>query len=332
MEYSHNFENQHNFNGHGWMHYFSCGNKLVGLKRVLKDGFTIFSHKTEYKDELLICIYDCMLQKLTYTGTIPLVPHCQFKNASFHWLRLDQLFLIDLENMNYMMAVKTPYFIYEIDGNFVETCRLDNKIYIFHSHTESYKTGLFIYDINTNTYNANDFWEMQEYITETYINEETDLEYDEMVLWKGHTNRFANLQKIDVASCYTHNNQIFIIKWEPDAENKLAIYDPQTDSMIDLVNIPGISIMHCGDYIIDNNFRTIKIYNQFTGQFIKEVNMGDNTECIASLFSYNNKLVCLSTFYENPYGQIYDPERSNKKNLRITQYDINNLINIQFQK
>ena len=86
------------------------------------------------------------------------VPYHELKHIDFFLDKHNKGFVMDVVNKQYAYTTNFPFNIYEIDGNMITSCidKNNNKIYIFYSYTDEYQTGIFIFDIQSNSYDIVD--------------------------------------------------------------------------------------------------------------------------------------------------------------------------------
>ena len=198
----------------------------------LKYQHKILSVKNVYseKDPISIGMFDCNDKKFTPDVDLKCVDYADLQTVSCYIIYFTYIILIDVENKEYTRSSPFKYFMEYTDGNYVKSCRIENKIYIFHSVCEYYETGLFIFDISTNKFNDDDF----EFTTRNVPDGESDNETESIFI-----NRFKNLHGTDISSCCTDNGVLYIVR-----DNKLHSYDPITDEISEVLmsNIDSIRV------------------------------------------------------------------------------------------
>jgi len=311
MDYVYNVTHEHPFYKNRQMRFLSCESSIVGIKEVYNNSWVL--------EKIVLSIFDCELRCFVYEGDITSVPYNEFVNTSCYFEELDHLILIDIENKNYTLTSAFPFMVCAIDGNYVETCMQDNKIYIFHSHTDDYETGVFIFDIESNTFNSDAFALEEKNVTETYITDD-DIEYEETELRRIWTNTFSQLHRKNITSCYVHKAQLYI-KWN----DTISSYDPISNVLIDVAKLPEPFITECGNIIVaqywlEDNIKP-NLYDTETLCLIGELDSSSRQTMLLA-FSYKDKLVCMSSEYENPYGQIYDANKPLHQGVKVVQYSI----------
>lgn len=275
MEYIYKITGNDNFDKYS---YISWNNSIVRFTRTYDERIK--------SNRYYVSIFDQNSKNFTSFEELQFVEYNDLKNVTYHLLGTDKIYLIDIENREYSYSTKYPFWLLLFDGNTIESCHYQNKIYIFHSETEYYDTGIFIFDILSNRFNNSDYQLM-----------ETQLEAQLIP----HTNRFKNLHKKTITSCSIDNNNIYIL-WHymddnetvdletADSETprseivdmiRLSKYDPATDELTNIlipeetkwwykyiVVIDDIAYINSGDiylYIYDIGSRVLlkllKIYN-----------------------------------------------------------------------
>jgi len=303
-----------------------CGNKIIQINIKYTDDYKNIAN-------IFISTFDCEILKFSPKCEIEFVEYCTLKTVSCYLIECTDMILIDVENMKYTVTSKFPYLISEIDGNWIESCMMDNKIYIFHSQTFEYQTGVFIFDIQNNKFNEDDFV-TREKISDSDDSDDSDSsfsfsDYDGFM----HTNKFTNLHNKDITSCFVYDNQLFI-QWSNYPNNKLSMYNTDNDAIMDItMDITTSSetlFINCDNIVIgrklyaDSVQNMIKLYKYEDNSlnYIKDYKICDDKNIPTRCFSYNNKIVCISYEYYYPYGLIYDENRNTCPNLQITQFDI----------
>lgn len=231
-------------------------------------------------------------------------------NKQYHELiNIDYIFdngscgiAIDFKNKSFAKTVDYPYFIHEIDGNFIKTCRDNDFYYIFHSITETYDTGVFIFDIKNNAVNNKDF------VSKNNLS---------------MTNKFINIHDVTVISCGIKDKNIFI---NGNIENNEFIckYDPMEDKLIKLFQIPNFK-HGCNEIIVSSeiiyilNENNIYFYNIILNEIVKNICIGDEKESVIFFDFYDDKLVIISGNYQYLTG--YGTNDSSR-NLQIKMYNL----------
>lgn len=133
----------------------------------------------------------------------------------------DHAVVIDVINKQWARTTNFPYFISEIDGNYITTCKKDHY-YIFHSHTEQYETGVFIFDIQNNSY------------------EHVELK-----------------QLTDIISCAVYNHKIFL-----NVDGDISEYNPITHECHLILKTPfHNSDIKTNAYLLIEDKNNIHIYD-----------------------------------------------------------------------
>jgi hypothetical protein len=208
--------------------------------------------------------------------------------------------------------------ISEIDGNCITSCKNGDYIYIFHSHTECYETGIFIFDMRTNMFNNDDF-----YLSSKQFDVETDSGNDDIHVNNNfQSNKFSMFHEKDIEDCYVHNGKIFLIIYNniDDAKtiNDIYLYDLHELSLI--TQMENIREIRVKDGVIYGREDNIIKYIDSDGM-IQTLEICPRNHLPSFWDVYNDKLIVISFLYQNPYGQIYSSTRSYKE-LKIMQYTI----------
>jgi hypothetical protein len=207
--------------------------------------------------------------------------------------------MIDVINRTYSI-INFPYSIYEIDGNYINTCRNDEYFYIIHSHTEYYQTGVFIYNIKNNTFNCEDFYIIKNntfncedfYIDINNVNnDENENESDNENDNPEQTNRFKSLHNKDIISCFFNDTLILF-----DGEDVFH-YEPDTDTLTPVMKVDhDISEIKChNDKLIGlqhryNSVAMIYIYAEEITNYI----VADKDEYVVFWDIYENYLIIIT--------------------------------------
>lgn len=172
----------------------NCGNKIIRINK---------TYTSDYKNivSIYVSVFDCNTMQFSSKYESKFVEYHNLRTVSCYEIDSTEMILIDIENMEYTITSKFPYLISEIDGNFIESCKINNKIYIFHSQTFEYQTGMFIFDIETNKFNADDFLSRKK-VNDSTSSDSSDSsfsfsDYDGFT----YTNKFYNLHNKDITSC-----------------------------------------------------------------------------------------------------------------------------------
>jgi len=200
------------------------------------------------------------------------------------------LLLIDIENKQYSKSIEYPYSIREIDGNYITTTRINNKLYIFHSLTYDYQTGVFIFD--GNKFNDKDFYLNHYNIISSYCENNIKYEY--------HNNFSLLHDKEIVSSCYFDNKHI-LINIDDDEDNKICLFNS---------NSYNIKVL-----FKTKRFRDIKIYKNYlfglTWSNKFNIHNIENGELIKSIKNDNIKICRFFDFYDDNLVIMFDNHHNN---------------------
>lgn len=226
--------------------------------------------------------------------------------------------VIDVINKTWSI-VEFPYSINKIDGNMINMCynqgKNKEKFYLFHSHTYDYQTGVFIYDVETNTFNHEDF-----FIDPTVINDNKNDDNDDDTLSFDNpeqTNRFKSLHNKNIYSCYIDDRMVLY-----DGE-EVFYYDPETDV---LTSIMKIDEKHCINEIkrYKNQIIGIQHYKKETdtkvyiySNPIVSFVVADKEDYVVFWDIYENYLIIITETFVNPYGQIYGAKHDRTIKLKV---------------
>ena len=241
-------------------HYFRHQDSIIGIT----------GH-----EEVFMNTYHIKNKQFTPTHKLTYVDYRDLKQVDYLYDDFDCAIVIDVQNQQWAKTSNFPYWISEIDGNYITSCKKDNHYYLFHSHTERYETGVFIFDIKTNTYNHDDF------------TVDTDM----------ITNRFINLHEKDIISC--------------DASDKIIInndgyiyeYNPITDECIEsliLSNFPVLynnSEIKVSDFLFEKQNSQIHIYD--FKALIKSIKICEEDEFVIFWDITDYQLIILCQNYRN---------------------------------
>ena len=228
--------------------YQMNGNLLIGTKR----GYN--------GPKLIFHTFNCDTLEIIRDKIPQYVEYCDLKTASSFFVDLRCIYLIDVENNQYAKSCNFPYMIHEIDGNHITYCRQNNHIYIFHSHTESYDTGVFIFDIQNNT-----------------------LKNPEC----------KSLHELDIISCCVANDDIRLV-----LEDGIYSYDIESDKlmmMIEISNIYNITMTKNVTFVRDFD----KHGSIFIGsEMFKQMEFCPIENIITFFNVYDDKLMSVSLYYD----------------------------------
>lgn len=192
--------------------------------------------------------------------------------------------MIDVINRTYSI-INFPYSIYEIDGNYINTCRNDEYFYIIHSHTEYYQTGVFIYNIKNNTFNCEDFYIDINNINN--VNNDSDDENDN----PEQMNRFKSLHNKDIVSSF-FNDKLILFDGE-DVYN----YEPDTDTLTPMMKIEhDIREIKCHeDKLIglQHRYNSVAMIYIYTDEITNYI-VADKDEYVVFWDIYENYLIIIT--------------------------------------
>ena len=255
-------------------HYFKHEDNIVGItsQRRIFDTSQRRIFDTSY--DIFMNAYHIKTKQFTPTIKLTYVNYNDLKQVDYLYDHVDYAIVIDVDEEQWSKTSRFPYYISEIDGNYICCCKKENQYFIFHSHTEQYETGVFIFDIKTNTYNDKDFD-----ITKDYI-----------------TNRFTHLHEKDIISC--DPNQLLI-----NNDGSIETYDPNTNmSMTLLTSTSNADIKLYNDLLYEQDGNNIHIYD-IEKNLIKSIKVCEANQFIlywdSDLVMYENHRNPLDTSHEN---------------------------------
>ncbi len=214
-------------------------------------------------------------------------------------------YLYDIQNQEYTKTSKFSFLISEIDGNAITHVIKDDKIYVFHSHTEYYETGVFIYDIKTNTWNAQDFMPNPLYVENNNDDDDTEEE-------PCNTNRFKTLHQKDILSCHVYNHQLLLNVHDGETCG-IYQYDIETDTLVKLFEtVPLFETQITNDILYGYHYSErhgLHTYDLINYQH-NIISFCDKNELVR-YWDMSIRLI-LTEKYVNPYGQIYKENRDDE--------------------
>lgn len=163
MEYCYDVTEKDSFFLNWNTRYFQSKNIIVGITTVYDDINDWKNHS--YK--LIINSFNINTKEFTSNEKFECVDYVHIKNVDIFYEYITCNVVIDIINKQYSITNEFPYLISEIDGNHITECKLNDKLYVFHSKTYEYETGAFIFDIKNNTYNHSDFKHDENFIHES---------------------------------------------------------------------------------------------------------------------------------------------------------------------
>ena len=239
MEYHHIITENDSFYSNWNTHYFFDNNVITGIQMHhypielmrMNNGFKNITMNT----------FNCETNTFTPNEELTFVNYENLKEITHFFDYITYIYVFDTKNKQYAKTSEFPYLISEIDGNYITSCRLGNKIYIFHSITWDYETGVFIFDIETNTFNNADFT----HLNKSDSDHENDFECDycdgcekcEKEIIPNYTNKFIHLHKMEIVDCTTYENDIIINFTDDNETTKICKYNPETDELIELLPV-----------------------------------------------------------------------------------------------
>ncbi len=257
-------------------HYVVRGQELVGVIVRYNDTVDILTSK--------------YFERATYVDKLQKVDYfCDLLNVGY---------MVDIDNKQYSKTCEFPHMISIIDGNFITSCILGNKIYIFYSYTEDYESGVFIYDIDKNIFNTSDIYN------------------------ENGTNRFKNLHNKNITGCCVDKDKIILNIRDIELNNNtISVYDPITDTFTEnkrTMDFHDIKI-HNG-VIYGFNWNTRNLIYRIDSSII----IGCEQDEIILFWTFNdNQLIIIYEKYENPFGQIYQNIR--QRHCKLKYINLNKL-------
>lgn len=333
MEYCYDINEKDSFYTNWNVNYLFYDNKIIGIKRIYNENITTITG-------LQMNTFDCNTKNFTSTEELQKVEYNDLKQVSCYYIYLTYMFLIDVDNKQYTETKSFPFMIYEIDGNNVESCRNNDTIYIFHSRTETYETGILIYDIKSNQFNHKDYQDIERQALTQNDNDDDSSEtmdeyYDRTIK---HTNKFSNLHKKTIASCSMYNDTIYIL-WhgrdDIDDDLKLSKYDPVNDKFTDIMKpLPtyiwykDLNIANNKAYIRGYGDNLIYVYDLNSYELLEKIKIHDEEDMCLYWFVNDSSQVFICEKYKNPFGQIWKDNHDDEfktRNLKIIKL-LNNAI------
>jgi hypothetical protein len=143
MEYFHAIDENDSFYGNCYGRYFQHNEYIV---------YVTNPYGGHYNEGLSIKTFNINTKTFTNSEKLTEVDYNNLQNVDAFFDLINEGLVIDVANKQWAHTSEFPFAITEIDGNCIDTCKFNDKIYIFYSHTEDYQTGSFVFDIKTNTY------------------------------------------------------------------------------------------------------------------------------------------------------------------------------------
>jgi len=236
MDYCYKIKDTDSF-CHYQMEYIKHNNLIVGLKRVYNNG--------NREPSFEVTSFDCDTLEFSQSEILQFVDFDKLKTVSNFYEHFTFLYLIDMENKQYTKSSKFPYFITEIDGNAITLCKKDDEIYIFHSHTENYDTGVFIFNIKTNTFDIHHFQDKEMFIVDCYS-------FNDEIIITGEDGLY-NYQKDSEPILIVNMDNVDQIVFNDDHIITLCGYDPHMllmGSRDPVKFVKQVAICPAKDYIL----------------------------------------------------------------------------------
>lgn len=312
------------------VYYFNYDKFIVSIKFIYNenDGLNDFSNVT-----IMMAKYDC--EKRTFIDYSEMEQIDKSKNLehiSGHICTLvSELYIFDCINNTYMKR-SYPYPISEIDGNHITSCMINDHIYIFHSFTSDYDTGVFMYSIKSDTFNNSDFYRKSiassnDNETVTYDDNETMSSDDDETNEK-YTNRFTNLHGLNIISCYGEEDVLYILyNYEIQYTGiHVGSYDIKNDKLKELVS----NVKYCDILVVSSNIIILPIFHDDNEicihnidhsetlddhDNIKRILLNDKKQKIHQHI-VNSTLFILREIFKSPYGQIYKSNHDDDCRIR----------------
>lgn len=239
----------------------------VNEEYVLYDEFIIsFMWKYDRTDihniinkGLYYSTYNLETGKFTSYSPLRKVHTAFLKKEKDHFFFFDKLtynVLIDLKRMEYACSSEYPYCIHIIEGNHIANqlyYRDDNTMQCltFHSVTDYYETGVFIYDPISNKFNEETFFELEHKNTSKTHNPDSEEEWssseEDNRLYQyepyQNSNKQVNLHKKCIFTTCCINEKIYIV-YSTEYNNinddyHLGLYNPFTDALEHIKTLEG---------------------------------------------------------------------------------------------
>ena len=329
MEYCHVINQDDSFYSNWGTQYFLEGSTVIGI--------TIQYHGLEICDSsptgLVMNSFNYQTKLFTPDEELTEVDYDLIGDITLFFDYLTYMFVINTVTKQYAKTTEFPYLISEIDGNYIVSCRLNTKIYIFHSRTEGYETGIFIIDTGVDKFNEADFW----IVPQNSLPDCDDncpgcdnCDWNNMV--PRHGNRFKSLSGKDVADCFIVNDEIVIAINDHPGMFELYKYNSDADIMVELYTIPYCNtIKVSGNVLVCHSYtkrEMLCFHDIHTGQLIREYPACESDEVIRFLEVHGDELIILCEKYVNPYGQIYRETHEEEFATRNLQVKVMNIISL----
>lgn len=301
MNYSYDITKKDSFYNNWNVKYFKYKDDIIALKNY---GYKI--------NKIYIKTFNINTKQFTSNEKLTYVEYENLKDITYLYNDLEYGIVVDIANKQWSNTTKYPYFISEIDGNAITICKLHDKFYIFHSHTENYETGVFIFDIKNNTFNNSDFR-----LNELYHSDDSDDSNSESEMVPVYTNTFKNLHDKTVYYSCVNDNQIIL-----NIEDDIYKYDGE---LTDLNLKSDFAIKVSNNMLYGLYKNKVNIYNIHSKNLIKTIEICDDNEQILYWEIYNDQLIIICEKYVNPYGQIYKEthnEEFKSRNMKIKSYSL----------
>lgn len=233
-------------------------------------GIVVAVNMNDAPRRIIINTFDIESKSFTKNEDLTRVGRKNLKNIDFIDGRFGFAVIIDMTNKSYAISCSFPYLISEIDGNCITSCRTKEKCYIFHSHTMNYGTGVFIYDIENDTINRNDFM-----VNEKYRNDEDGAAGAASEVYESeYTNVFTALHCKDIDNCAIYEDNIII-----DINDKLCVYDFANNILTEVFQTEYKGEMKvCNNYLlVKNRHGKVYIYDITSQNLIKSIDACDTT-------------------------------------------------------
>ncbi len=246
--------------------------------------------------------FDCETKEFIPKIPLEYVPYSNLKNKDCFMVHSTFMFVVDVENKQYSKSNQFPFMISENDGNHITACKTNDKIYIFHSYTSNYETGVFIFDLNTNTFNNDDF----QTITKTFDCETDSGNEDTYVVENFQTNNFIDIHEKTITDCYVSDNKIYLA-----IDGDVYLYENY--KCILLLKLGNIQEIRVKDdmKIVRNWYENWHLIHYYKGtELIKTREICVKENFVSFWDIYEDKLIVINFIWKNPYGQIYTGDRS----------------------
>lgn len=331
MEYQYSITESDSFYTNYRFRYHLHDDKIVAIKKIYESDNFI---NTKFNG-FVMNTFNCDTKEFTPIEKLQRVAYDDLKQVTSYEIDLTYMFLIDTENKQYTKTNKFPFMIHEIDGNCIETCRNGNAIYIFHSRTENYETGVFVFDIATNQFNHRDYFDVHrdnaiDISSDDDSSEDMDDLYDRTIK---HSNRFKSLHGKTITSCCMYDNNIYIL-WHDryDDSIKLSNYDPANDR-INFLMTPMQTKTWYKSLIVANNQifikpwadPTVSVYDLTSYQLLTTFDIYSEGDTCVEWSIRDNALISITEKYRYPFGQIWTDnhdEEFRTRNMKIIKFNI----------